>query len=407
VGAFVAEANALAGQLPNKSHVINLHANRYLFLRAFCAAIVAGQCTLMPSNRQPHTLQQLKDSFPDSYVIGDDGDEPESVAAGDANVPDIDPDQLCAIAFTSGSTGAPQPNEKFWRTLVDGARGDIRLLLGDDHEHLSVVATVPPQHMWGLGTTIMMPLFARLAISDRTPFYPQDIVDTIDDLPDPVALVSSPIHLESLLRSGARPAQLDRILTATAPLSKELATDLEATFQTRVQDIFGCTESGILASRKTSTDELWTYADNFELRMTPDGVRIHADHLPEDVLLPDIVELVGDRQYRWLGRQADMINIAGKRGSLADINLQLRQVPGVTDGVVFARDEQPGRLAALVVAPDLEVAAVLAGLKDRIEPVFLPRPIYKVDMLPRQETGKIAVKAVHELFERIRSGGAG
>ena len=66
-----------------------------------------------------------------------------------------------------------------------------------------------------------------------------------------------------------------------------------------------------------------------------------------------------------------MVNIAGKRGSLADINQQLRQVPGVTDGVVFARDEQPGRLAALVVAPDLAIAEVLAGLKERVDPVFL------------------------------------
>lgn len=358
----------------------------------------------MPANRQPHTLRQLQETFPDSYVIDDDGNEPEPVAVGDALVPDIDPDQLCSIAFTSGSTGAPQPNEKFWRTLAVGARGDTRLLLGDDHEHLNVVATVPPQHMWGLGTSILMPLFAHMAISDRTPFFPQDIVDSLNVLPGPVGLISSPIHLESLLRSGVRPARLDHIFTATAPLSKELAMDLEAAFEARVLDIFGCTESGILAARNTSTDELWTYADNFELYATREGVRIRADHLPEDVLLPDIVELVGDRQYRWIGRQADMVNIAGKRGSLADINQQLRQVPGVTDGVVFARNEQPGRLAALVVAPDLAIAEVLTGLKERVDPVFLPRPIYKVDALPRQETGKIAVKAVHELFEQIRSG---
>lgn len=399
----MAEANALAALLPKKSYVINLHANRYRFLRAFCAAIVAGQCTLMPANRQPHTLRQLRKIFRDSYVIGQNGDEPQVDSADDANVPDIDPDQLCAIAFTSGSTGVPKPNEKFWRTLAEGARGNTRLLLGDDHEHVNLVATVPPQHMWGLETSIMMPLFARIAISDTTPFYPQDIVDTVDSLPHPVALVSSPVHLESLRRSGVQPKRLDRILTATAPLTKELAMGLERTFQARVQDVFGCSESGILATRNTSTEELWTYADYFELYSSKEGVRIRAEHLPEDVLLPDIVELVGDRQYRWLGRQADMVNIAGKRGSLADLNHQLCRVPGVIDGVVFAREEQPDRLAALVVAPGMEISDVLAGLKERVEPVFLPRPIYKVDMLPRQETGKIAVRAVHEMFERIRA----
>jgi len=179
--------------------------------------------------------------------------------------------------------------------------------------------------------------------------------------------------------------------------------DLEEALDTRVQDVFGCSESGILATRDTSTDDLWNYADFFELYVSREGVRIKADHLPEDVLMPDIIELVGERQYRWLGRQADMVNIAGKRGSLADINHKLREVPGVVDGVVFARDEQPDRLAALVVAPGIEEAEILRELKQRVEPVFLPRPMYKIDMLPRQETGKVAVKAVRDMFERIRA----
>jgi acyl-coenzyme A synthetase/AMP-(fatty) acid ligase len=357
----------------------------------------------MPPNRQAHTLAQLAEIYPDSYVIGEDGDEPQIPYVSDADIPTVDPEQLCAIAFTSGSTGTPKPNDKYWRTLEEGAKGNARLLLGENVDALNMVATVPPQHMWGMETTIILPLFAPVAISDKTPFYPQDIADAIDELPVPVALVSSPIHLETLLKAGARPKRLDRIFTATAPLSRELAVNLEHTFATRVQDVFGCSESGILATRNTSTEEFWNYADFFELSATQEGIRIRADHLPEDVLMPDIVELVGDRQYRWLGRSADMVNIAGKRGSLADINHRLREVDGVVDGVVFARDEEPDRLAALVVAPGMDVSDILSRLKDRIEPVFLPRPIYKVDILPRQETGKIAVKAVRDMFNRIRA----
>jgi acyl-coenzyme A synthetase/AMP-(fatty) acid ligase len=403
VATFVAEANALAAILPRHDYVLNLHEDRYCFLRAFCAAIIAGQCTLMPPNRQPKTLEQLREIYRDSHVLGKNGKEPVFSEAPDAAVPDIDDTQLCAIAFTSGSTGMPRPNDKLWRTLREGALGNARLLFGSDRVPLNMVATVPPQHMWGLETSIMLPLFAPVAISARTPFYPQDIVDTIDAMPEPTVLVSSPIHLETLLRSGVKPKTLERIMTATAPLSRELAMDLEEALDTRVQDVFGCSESGILATRDTSTDDLWNYADFFELYVSREGVRIKADHLPEDVLMPDIIELVGERQYRWLGRQADMVNIAGKRGSLADINHKLREVPGVVDGVVFARDEQPDRLAALVVAPGIEEAEILRELKQRVEPVFLPRPMYKIDMLPRQETGKVAVKAVRDMFERIRA----
>ena len=246
----------LAQRLPQREFVINLHADRYKYLRAFCAAIIAGQCTLMPANRQPHTIRQLREIFRDSYLLGEDGDEPELGDIEPADVPDIDPAQRCAIAFTSGSTGVPKPNEKFWKTLIEGAHANMRLLFGAGHEHLNVVATVPPQHMWGLETTIMMPLVTRVAISHITPFYPGDIVDAIDALPGPVALVSSPIHLEALLKSGVKPQRLERILTATAPLTKDLAVRLQDRFETRVQDVFGCTESGILATRDTSTEEL-------------------------------------------------------------------------------------------------------------------------------------------------------
>jgi len=372
-------------------------------MRAFCAAIIAGQCTLMPPNRQRRTLEQLRLLYSDSYLLGDEVGEPEFSIGSDTSVPDIDEDQLCAIVFTSGSTGAPQPNKKFWRTIRDGAKSNFRLLLDDwAVGHINMVATVPPQHNYGLEMSVALPMLGPVAISDSTPFYPQEIADATSGLPEPVVLVSSPVHLDALLRSGVEPGAIARIFSATAPLAKELAKNLEKTFATHVQDVFGCTESGIIATRHVSTEELWTYADVFTLRVSSRGAEIRASHLPEHVLMPDIVELVGERQYRWLGRQADMVNIAGKRGSLADLNLRLREVPGVIDGIIFTREDRPDRLAALVVAPGMGVSDILKDLKERIEPVFLPRPMYKIDMLPRQETGKIAVKLLQDMFNRIR-----
>ena len=359
----------------------------------------------MPPNRQSHTLNQLAKAYPDNYLIGQSNDEPRFEPAHGSAVPEVDDKTLSAIAFTSGSTGTPKPNNKHWHTLRIGARSTVQLLFDGVARHFSMVATVPPQHMWGMEISIILPLFMPIAFLSRTPFYPQDIVNAIDELPDPVLLASSPIHLEALLRSGVKPQRLDRILTATAPLSRELSANLETSFKTRVQDVFGCTESGILAARSASVDELWTYSDSFDLQATQEGIRIRAGHLAEDVLLPDIVELIGDNQYRWVGRQADMVNIAGKRGSLSDLGHKLREVPGVLDAVVFVREERPDRLAALVVAPHVEEGEIIRKLRDKVDPAFLPRPLFKVEALPRQETGKLSIKAVQDLFAQIRAAG--
>jgi acyl-coenzyme A synthetase/AMP-(fatty) acid ligase len=401
---FVAEVRSLAEQLPDTKYIINLHTDRYLYLRSFCASLVTGGCTLMPPNRQAHTLEMLRSQYHSVGTVGDKGEEPVSVVTG-PDIPDIPDSQHSAIAFTSGSTGSPSPNLKYWRTLRTDSLSNARLVLEDSDVLTNVVATVPPQHMWGMETSVLLPLFARVAVSHRSPFYPQDIADALAAIPEPRLLVSSPIHLETLLKSRVKSAPIAKIITATAPLSAQLAIDLETAFETRVQDFFGCSESGILATRHSAFDPVWTYADIFKLTTTVDGVLISGEHLSVDVLLPDIVELLDQNRFRWVGRAQDMINIAGKRGSLADLNFHLREIDGVDDGIIFERGDRPNRLAALVVAPGIAPSVILESLRSRVDPVFLPRPLLLVERLPRQETGKLAIKAVHELFAQIQAVG--
>lgn len=353
----------------------------------------------MPPNRQVHTLDALRSEYPGAYLVGEnDAAEFDSSSDTDASVPDIRDEQLSAIAFTSGSTGAPAPNLKRWHTLHTGTVSNAAMVLEDATSLVNVVATVPPQHMWGMETTILLPLFANVAISDWTPFYPQDIADALDAMPEPRVLVSSPVHLEALLKSGVKVRGVSRILTATAPLSRELSERLENEFDTRVQDVFGSSESGILATRRTAVDDEWTYSGTFKLAMSDAGVVISGEHLPADVVLPDIIELTAPNRFRWIGRQQDMVKIAGKRGSLTEMNFRLLEIPGVDDGIIFEPVENAERLAALVVAPKLSVSDILDGLRTRVEPVFLPRPVIMIDELPRQETGKLAINAVRKMF---------
>jgi acyl-coenzyme A synthetase/AMP-(fatty) acid ligase len=401
---FFELANELSGQLPNRRYAVNLCQNRFEYLLGFCASTIAGQCTLMPPNRLQKTLDQLKGKFPDSYFL-DQGVVRAGIAepAGKAvpEVPAIPADQLCAIAFTSGSTGEPSPNLKTWETLRVATMGNARLMLNPDDEQLNLVATVPPQHLWGMETSILFPLLCKVAISDRTPFYPQDIADALASLPAPRGLVSSPVHLKALQKSGVSLVALDRIYSATAPMSREEAVQLEGTFNTKLIEVFGCTESGILARRRTSQTSPWQLSDLFSMELQSQGVRIRASHLPGDVLLPDSVELLDGNRFEWLGRHHDMVNIAGKRGSLIDLNRQLLAIDGVLDGVIFQPDDSKDRLAALVVSKELAAEEIVTQLKAGVDSVFLPRPVYLVSALPRQETGKLPISDVLSLYRQV------
>jgi len=119
------------------------------------------------------------------------------------------------------------------------------------------------------------------------------------------------------------------------------------------------------------------------------------------VPLADIIELRGQGRFLLHGRTADLVNIAGKRTSLAHLNYHLNSIEGVRDGT-FVVPEQEGetvtRLTAYVVAPGLSGEDLMNALRQRVDAAFLPRPLHFVDALPRNETGKLPRQAI-DAFE--------
>jgi acyl-coenzyme A synthetase/AMP-(fatty) acid ligase len=78
----------------------------------------------------------------------------------------------------------------------------------------------------------------------------------------------------------------------------------------------------------------------------------------------------------------------------------------VTDAVFFLPDDETdgvSRLCAFVVAPGVERRQLLAALRDRIDPVFLPRPLILVDSLPRNATGKLPRERLLALYASHQS----
>ena len=117
----------------------------------------------------------------------------------------------------------------------------------------------------------------------------------------------------------------------------------------------------------------------------------------QPVVLQDVVELIGDGQFLLRGRHADLVEIAGKRASLADLTRRVLALDGVEDAIVVQLDEPDRfgvqRIAALVVAPGRDTAAMLRELRDAMDAAFLPRPLRKVAAVCN-ETGKLPRAAV-------------
>lgn len=418
VAQFVADVRRLAALLPAGGHLLNLCQDRYRFMVGLAAGLVAGRISLQPSSQTPETLRQLLAFAPDTFCLHDEADAPnglpclrypEAPAAIDApfSMPQIPGGQIAACVFTSGSTGAPVPHAKRWGALVRNARAEAERL-GVDRQGHAIVGTVPGQHMYGFESTVLLSLFGNCAAWSGRPFYPADIAAALAAVPRPRLLVTTPFHLRALLDAGIDLPPIDQLLSATAPLSETLANEAEARCAAPLYEIYGCTESGQLASRRTVDGPRWRLLRDVTLAFDGDVAHASGGHVEGRVALADLIEPVDREHFLLHGRSADLINIAGKRTSLGYLNHQLAAIAGVADGAFFMPDEEAAdgvtRLAACVVAPTLTRRELLAALRQRIDPVFLPRPLLLLDRLPRNAAGKLPRDALRALFARHREG---
>jgi acyl-coenzyme A synthetase/AMP-(fatty) acid ligase len=407
VDTFLRDAAALAQLLPVTSHIVNLCADRYRFSVGIAAALLRRQITLLPASDNAATLSGLRDEFADAVVLYDRA-RPASEMSGlaypdkfDATIdtiemPLIPAEQPAIVLFTSGSTGRPAPHGKSWSSLVESAIAAGRALEIGDLPHATVIATVPQQHSYGFESTVMLPLQHGLALHPARPFYPADITAAIAAAPRPRVLVTSPVHLRALLGDTASLPPLDLVISATAPLSRDLAIEAERAFAARLIEIYGCSEAGQLATRRTAQRDEWRCMDGVVLRQALGETFASGPTTAGEIALGDVIELADERQFRLHGRNADLVNIGGRRTSLAYLNYHLNSIDGVEDGVfVMPADsgDRTARLIALVVAPRLTAETIMAALRARIDPMFLPRPLRLLDALPRNAVGKITREA--------------
>jgi acyl-coenzyme A synthetase/AMP-(fatty) acid ligase len=422
---FLQQAEALAARLPPGTHVLNLCTDRYHFAVATAAALLRNQCSLLPSTQAPEVLRQLAELAPALCCLHDGAAHArlaalhcpalrvEAVAAAGScdsqpwQVPQIPTGQLAALIFTSGSTGAPVPHAKRFGDLVRGVRAQAQRLQLSQRGGYAVLGTVPAQHMFGFESTVLLPLQSEGVLCAARPFFPADVAAALAPLPRPRALCTTPLHLSALLSAGLALPPLDLILCATAPLSTQLARSAEEHYAAPLWEIYGTTETGHLATRRTALEAHWQLWPDVRLSVQGQKSVAYGGHVPEPTLLADVLQPLDEQRFLLHGRSADLVNIAGKRSSLAYLSHQLNAVPGVQDGAFFLREdvrnclEGVSRLGALAVAPGLQPAHIVAALRERIDPVFLPRPLLLVERLPRNDTGKLPQQALQALAAEL------
>jgi acyl-coenzyme A synthetase/AMP-(fatty) acid ligase len=413
VAQYLADVSYCATRLPEAKYVLLACQDRYAFAVGLGAAWVREQSCLLPSTHTEELIRNLASTHQALYCLTDEPTCAIQLPQTHINdwllqtssqptppVPMIDPEHVAAYVFTSGSTGLPVAHRKTWGRLVVNVQSEGQRLGVVPGSHYTMVGTVPPQHMYGFESTVLIAMQNAAAFDSGKPFYPADIERTMARTPRPRALVTTPFHLRAFITEVSGPSPIDLLVCATAPLTTALALEAEQKTQARLLEIYGSTETGQLATRDTSQTSNWTTFDGIQIAQQDGCSFASGAQIEGSVQVNDVLELINEKVFILHGRTVDMVNVAGKSTTLGHLNHQLLSIPGVEDGAFFVPNEategvgNTTRLAAVVVAPSLSLDTLQQELRRKIAPAFLPRPLKLVPSLPRNSTGKLPREAL-------------
>ncbi len=425
-GHFAADVADLRTRIAPASHICNVSNDRYTFMVGLAAALLNGQITVLPNAAAIGAVSGAVQGCDTPLILG--GEDRHDVVA--PRLPSVertgaseDPAKtLTALeradaeihVYTSGTTSAPRRHVKTWSILAGGAAVTDAILrrIGLSPGQGVLLGTTPHQHMYGLEATIFASLAWGYQCHRGSLFYPADLEAAIAEVEQlgagPIVLVTSPAHMKYLEPVILQSPAIKGVLSATAPLSDQQAARLEARGDLPVMEIYGSTETGSVAIRRTIEGAFWTPLAGFEFGRVGDAWNATAPHMPGPIPMSDMIDPQPDGGFRLLGRVGDMVSVRGKRTTLAALNAVLEEIAYLADGVVVHQENGGDDRLAIIAVLDPEAqlshdqarAEIRRDFRAHLDPVFAPRRILFVDALPRGGTGKIPADTLKQLAER-------
>lgn len=335
-------------------------------------------------------------------------------------------EDVCLLAFTSGTTGIPKATMHFHRDVLVMAEVVGRELLGLTAED-RCVGSPPIGFTFGLGALLVFPLHARASSVLIEQPSPQALLDATERH-RASCMLTAPTQYRSMLPllQGRQLASLRQCVSAGEPLPRSTWERWHQATGIRLIDGIGATEMiHIFISAKgddirpgATGKPLPGYTacvlddDGVPLPLGssgrlavkgPTGCRYLDDPRQRDYVL-DGWNITGDRYrvdndgYFWFeARTDDIIISSGYNIAGPEVEAALLAHPAVREcAVIGAPDDSRGFIvkAFVVIAADREAGVDLVRelqdfVKQNIAPYKYPRAIEFVDALPKTSTGKV------------------
>jgi 2-aminobenzoate-CoA ligase len=400
-----------AGELRTMADIaeVNLAICDHRFTSDLEAAAIPGLTTLPYGGSGQDDLTSLAEKKPAEF---------ENVATA--------ADDVCMLAFTSGTTGKPKATMHFHRDVLAIADTFSNHVLHPSPDDL-FAASPPLAFTFGLGQSLVFPLRAGAAVFLLEQPSPQALLEAVERH-DITVLATAPTAYRAMVPNlgTARISSLRACVSAGETLPKATWDAVHDACGMRIIDGIGSTEMLHIfisaagdAIRPGSTGRAVpgyvAEVQDTDGRPAPDGELgrlavkgptgcryLRGDRQETYVrdgwnVTGDVYIRDDDGYFRYQARADDMIVSAGYNIAGPEVEEALLRHPGVAEvAVVGAPDEERGMVvkAVVVLQADADLGPEPARslqdfVKSQIAPYKYPRVIEFADALPRTATGKL------------------
>ncbi|HEX4113084.1 MAG TPA: benzoate-CoA ligase family protein [Stellaceae bacterium] len=335
-------------------------------------------------------------------------------------------DDVCLIAFTSGTTGMPKGTIHFHRDLLATCDSYGKHVLGATDED-RFIGSPPLAFTFGLGGLVLFPLRVGAATILLERAGPDDLLPAIEKFRATICFTAPTAYRAMLGKlKGYDISSLRKSVSAGETLPKATFEAWRAATGITPQDGLGSTEMLhiFICCREEEMRAGCTGkpVPGYEARVIdaagnevppgtlgrlavrgPTGCRYLADERQRNYVqngwnvTGDTYAMDGDGYFIYQARSDDMIVSAGYNIAGPEVEAALMTHPAIAEcGVVGAPDQDRGMIvkAFIVLRPGHAgdatlVAAVQDHVKRNIAPYKYPRAIEFVTQLPRTESGKL------------------
>ncbi|MDQ6993890.1 MAG: AMP-binding protein [Mariprofundus sp.] len=391
--------------------ILLLCKGRYEFSLALLAAWLLQKNTILPPNLHPATLNRIKDRHSITLELNDGFTHTFSPITLARKLPlytcSFNLHQQAITLYTSGSTGEPKPVHKTVGNLFSET---MALKHAIPWPNSPLTASVPPNHLYGLTFSILLPWVLGVPVVDECPLHGDEVATTMQQVNGQI-LITVPAHLGALLeQSSINPSIL--VISSAGALSPELATQWQQQYQQEIVEIYGSSETGIIAYRKQLHNPVWITFDSVQISCNDEGLlQVNSPFIHHHESLPfqsqDIVSLQNSSGFYLQGRADSIVKIAGKRISLTTVENALKQCLGVLDAAVVAvpvaghiRDMALWAIIATGSDSQLTVRDLRQQLLSLLEGIKIPRRMILVEQLPHESSGKLRRQSLMKLFQK-------